>query len=218
MIKVMLVDDQRLFREGVEALIRETEDIKVIGVAANGESAIEILEHEIPDVVLMDIHMPGMDGIKTTVHMKVFYPSLKVVMLTSFADDELVIRGVNVGADGFLLKDLDPDNLTQSIRNAAGGQNVLSGEAARILVTHVRELTLDKEQILGKRLENRGFSLTKRELDVAHLIIRGDTNKAIARKLYLGEGTVKNYISAIYHKLNTRNRKETEYYLRHILK
>ncbi|MFD2762166.1 response regulator [Lentibacillus juripiscarius] len=215
---MMLVDDQRLFREGVEALIRETGDIQVVGVADSGESAIETLENESPDVVLMDIHMPGMDGIKTTVHIKEFYPSVKVVMLTSFADDELIIRGINVGADGFLLKDLDPDNLTRSIRNAASGQYVLSGKAARILVTHIRELTLDKEQILGKRLENRGMSLTKRELDIAHLMINGDTNKTIARKLYLGEGTVKNYISAIYHKINTRNRKETVQYLRCILR
>ncbi|TMN21597.1 response regulator transcription factor [Lentibacillus cibarius] len=217
LIKVMLVDDQRLFREGLEALIRGTNDIRVIGMADNGEDSIAMLENEIPDVVLMDIHMPGKDGIKTTVHIKELYPSISVVMLTSFADDELIIRGINVGADGFLLKDLNPDNLTRSIRDAANGQYVLSGEAARILVTYVRELTLDKEQILRKRLENRGISLTKRELTIANMLLSGDTNKTIAQELYLGEGTVKNYISSIYHKLNTKNRKGTVQYLRHIL-
>ncbi|MFB4167251.1 response regulator [Virgibacillus sp. JSM 102003] len=218
MIKVMLVEDQRLFREGVEALISNTDDIEVIGMAESGESAIELLQHEQPDVVLMDIHMAEMDGIKTTVYIKENHPSIKVVMLTSVAEEELVIRGINVGADGFLLKDLYPDNLTQSIRDAARGQSVLSGKVATILVNKIRELTLDKKQILGKRLENRGMNLTARELDIAYLFMDGCSNKKIAQKLFLGEGTIKNYISEVYSKLNIRNRHEAVDYLKNLLK
>lgn len=218
MIKIMLVEDQRLFREGVEALISNTDDIEVIGMAESGESAIELLQHEQPDVILMDIHMAEMDGIKTTVYIKENHPSVKVVMLTTIAEEELVIRGINVGADGFLLKDLYPDNLIQSIRDAARGQSVLSGKVATILVNKIRELTLDKKQILGKRLENRGINLTARELDIAYLFMGGHSNKIIAQKLFLGEGTIKNYISEVYSKLNIRNRHEAINYLKNLLK
>ncbi|WP_164667772.1 response regulator [Virgibacillus doumboii] len=218
MIKVMLVEDQRLFREGVEAIIKNTDDIQVTGTAQCGRSAIEMLKQQQPDVVLMDIHMPEMDGIKTTVHIKENHPGVKVVMLTSMADEELVIRGINVGADGFLLKDLYAERLIQSIRDAARGQPVLSGEVAQILVDKIRELTLDDKQILSKRLENRGINLTVRELDIIYLFMDGHSNKKIAQKLFLGEGTIKNYISEIYSKLNIHKRHKAIEYLKNLLK
>lgn len=122
----MLVEDQRLFREGVQAILDKTDDIQVIGIAENGEAAIrEIDKREVdktrPDVVLMDIHMPNMDGIRTTVYLKEHYPDIKVVILTSDADEDTVIRGISVGADGFLLKALYADSLIQVIRDAARG-------------------------------------------------------------------------------------------------
>ncbi|MEW9676278.1 response regulator transcription factor [Lentibacillus sp. L22] len=223
MIKVMLVEDQRLFREGVQAILDKTDDIQVIGIAENGEAAIrEIDKREVdktrPDVVLMDIHMPNMDGIRTTVYLKEHYPDIKVVILTSDADEDTVIRGISVGADGFLLKALYADSLIQVIRDAARGQTVLSGEVARILATRIRELTMNKKQILAKRLENRGLYFSTRELDIAYLIMEGHTNKHIAHQLYLGEGTVKNYISEIYHKINIRHRAKAVEFLRRIMK
>lgn len=218
MIKVMLVEDQRLVREGIKALIHAVDDIEVIGMAEDGKSVINILQHKVPDVVLMDINMPDMEGIKATVKIKENYPTVRVVMLTTVADEELVIRGINVGADGFLLKNLYADNLIKSIRDAARGQSVLSGEIAQILVDKIRELTMDEKQILGRRLENRGYRLTKRELDIAYLLMEGHSNKRIAQKLYLGEGTVKNYISEIYDKLQTTNRNQTMEYLIQLLK
>lgn len=217
-IKVMLVEDQRLFQEGVEAIIKTTNDMHVTGMALSGASAIDMLKQQQPDVVLMDIHMPELDGIKTTVYIKENYPDIKVVMLTSLVDEELVIRGINVGADGFLLKDLYAEKLIESLRYAAAGQTVLSGKVAQILVDKIRESTLDKQQILGKRLENRGFTLTKRELDIAFLFMDGHSNKIIAEKLFLGEGTIKNYISEIYAKLNIHKRQEARDYLKGLLK
>lgn len=196
MIKVMLVEDQRLFREGVQAILDKTDDIRVIGIAENGEAAIREIDKTRPDVVLMDIHMPNMDGIRTTVYLKEHYPDIKVVMLTSDADEDTVIRGISVGADGFLLKALYADSLIHAIREAVRGQPVLSGEVARILATRIRELTMNKKQILAKRLENRGLYFSARELDIAYLFMEGHTNKHIAQELYLGEGTVKNYIRA----------------------
>ncbi|TFJ93058.1 response regulator [Lentibacillus salicampi] len=218
MIKVMLVDDQQLFREGVESLINHTNDIEVISMADSGEQAITLLETEKPDVVLMDIHMPQMDGIKTTAYIKEAHPTMKVVMLTSTNDEELVIRAIKVGADGFLLKDLYPEKLTESIRDVMKGQNVLSGEVAGLLVNRIRELTLDKKQILGRRLDNQGIRLTNRELDIAYFILNGHSNQAIAKYLYLGQGTVKNYISEIYSKLDIHNRKQAVTYFNDLLK
>lgn len=216
-IKVMLVENQRLFRQGIKSIINNTKDIKVFNMAENGEMAIKLLEHEQPDVVLMDVHMPEMDGIKTTVHLKENYPSIKVIMLTSSVDEELIIRGINVGADGLLLKNLYQENLIQSIRDAHRGQTVLSGEVATILVNKICELTLDQKQILGKRLENRGINLTNRELDIAYLLMDGHSNTLIAQRLFLGEGTIKNYISEIYNKLNIRHRKDVINYLKRLL-
>ncbi|WP_077329069.1 response regulator transcription factor [Virgibacillus siamensis] len=218
MIKVMLVEDQRLFREGVNAIINTVDDIEVVGMVEDGRSALQMLNRTSPDVVLMDIHMPALDGINATVKIKEQYPNVKVVMLTTTSDEELVIRGINVGADGFLLKNLYADNLVESIRNAARGQAVLSGEIAQILVDKIRELTMDKKQILGRRLENYGYHLTNRELDIAYQLMNGHSNKSIAKKLYLGEGTVKNYISEIYDKLQTYNRNQTTTFLTDVMK
>src|SRR5699024_8335501 len=122
-------------------------------------------------------HMPNLDGIKTTVYLKGNYPSVKVVMLTSEADEDLVIRGISVGADGFLLKELYADTLIRTIREAARGQVVLSGEAARIHANKIRELTLNKKQILAKRLENRGIQFSRRELDIAYMLMGNYANK-----------------------------------------
>lgn len=217
LIKVMLVEDQRLFREGVEAIIHQTDDITVVGSADNGNAAIQQMSEIQPDIILMDIHMPNLDGIKTTVYIKEHYPEVKVVMLTTDADEELVIRGINVGADGFLLKGLYSDTLIHTIRDAYRGEVVLSGQVARILVDRIRYLSLDKKGILQKRLENRGFNFTRREMDIIYLFMDRLTNKQIAQRLFLGEGTVKNYISEIYNKLNIHNRGEAIAYFRSLV-
>src|SRR5699024_9581894 len=147
-----------------------------------------------PDVVLMDIHMPELDGIRATAYIKENHPDVKVVMLTTAKDEELVIRAIQVGADGFLLKDLYPEKLIQSIKDAVIGQHVLSGDVASLLVNRIRELTLDKKQALGKRLGNQGIRFTNRELDIAYLILNGNSNKNIGNHLLLRQRTDKKYI------------------------
>ncbi|CDO03685.1 Transcriptional regulatory protein LiaR [Oceanobacillus picturae] len=217
MIKVMLVEDQRLFSEGVEALISNTDDIQVVGVAANGEEAIKTFKQCLPDVVLMDIHMPHLDGIKATVRIKENHPDTKIILLTTYADEDLIITGINAGADGFLLKSLRAASLIRCIRDVYADEIVLSGAAARILAEKIRNQTYSKKQILDRKLQNRNYVLSKRELDIACLLMDHHTNKQIAEKLYLSEGTIKNYISELYHKFNIPNRKNLINYLNKVL-
>ncbi|MGJ9458098.1 response regulator [Oceanobacillus sp. CF4.6] len=206
MINIIVVDDQRLFRDGVEAIIERTDDIKVIGAAHNGEMAIQQMEQLRPDVVLMDIHMPDMDGIQTAYYLKENYPEVKVVFLTTKAEEELVISAISVGADGFLIKALHADRLIDTIRMAHGGEIVFSGDVARILARRIRKLTMSKKQIFALAMERIGYNFTKREIEIAYLLMGNYSNNQIANKLFLGEGTVKNYISEIYNKLEIHNR------------
>ncbi|WP_087974154.1 response regulator [Oceanobacillus rekensis] len=219
MINVLIVEDQRLFRDGVEAIIGRTDDISVVGTAENGEKAIEQMKllHPKVDVVLMDIHMPNMDGIATTRFLKENYPEVKVVLLTTTADDDMVISGIVLGADGFLIKTLYAERLIDAIRMAYEGEIVLSGDVARILGNRIRELTMDKKQIFTLRLDRMGFNFTRREIDIAYLLMEHNSNSQIANKLFLGEGTVKNYISEIYHKLDIHNRAKAITYFKQIM-
>lgn len=205
MIHVLIVENQRLLRDGMEAIIERTDDIKVIGAVDNGENAIKQMEHLNPDIVIMDIHLPQMDGIRTTKYMKEKYPQVGVILLTSKVDD-FIISGINAGADGFLVKAVYAERLLEAIRIAYRGETIFSGKVAQMLATRIRELTMNNKQIFTLRLERLGYTFTKREIDIAFLLKENYTNQQIAHKLFLGEGTVKNYISEIYNKLNIRNR------------
>ncbi|PAV31099.1 DNA-binding response regulator [Virgibacillus profundi] len=208
MISVLLVEDQQLFREGVHALIATVDDMDVVGMASNGEEATQLMKKSQADIVIMDIHMPNVDGIKATIHLKDNYPSVKVILLTTFAEEDLIITGLAAGADGFLLKSLDRARLIRSIRDVYDDQVVLSGEAAKILATMIVDIKYNKKDLLEKKLVNRNINLSNRELDIAYLMMNGSTNKLIAQKLFLSEGTIKNYISELYNKLNLRSRKD----------
>lgn len=214
MIKVLLVEDQRLFSEGIKALLATEADIKVVGMVSHGREAIEQIEELQPHIVLMDVHMPEVDGIKATIYMKQNYPDVKVILLTTYADVDLITDGLTVGAKGFLLKSLDAARLVRSIRDVYEDQIVISGEVARMLANKLREYKYDKKEILGRNLANEAIYLSKRELDVAFLLLDDSTNKYMAQRLYLSEGTVKNYISEIYNKIGIRNRKDIISYLR----
>ena len=205
MIHVLIVENQRLLRDGMEAIIERTDDIKVIGAVDNGEIAIKQMEHLNPDIVIMDIHLPQTDGIRTTKYMKEKYPEVGVILLTSKVDD-FIISGINAGADGFLVKAVYAERLLEAIRIAYRGETIFSGEVAQMLATRIRQLTMNNKQIFTLRLERLGYTFTKREIDIAFLLKENYTNQQITHKLFLGEGTVKNYISEIYNKLNIRNR------------
>ncbi|MEC2158588.1 response regulator transcription factor [Virgibacillus halodenitrificans] len=216
-IQVMIVEEQSLMREGIAAIIDHTDDMSVAAMADSGQTAIDYIRRQPPDVVLLDLHMEDLDGIKTASIIKKTWPSVQIIFLTSFAEEELILRGIDVGGAGFLLREIHAQTLVRSIRQVHDGDVVYSGQAARILINKIRELTLSEKEILGKRLENRGIHLTKRELDITFLFMKRMTNKQIAQKLYLGEGTVKNYISEIYNKLGNRNRKHNINFLKEVL-
>lgn len=217
MIKVLLVEDQRLFTEGVRALIERVDDMVVVGTATDGKEAVKFMNQSQADVILMDIHMPRVDGIIATTHLKDNYPDVKIILLTSFADEDLVVAGFVWGADGFLLKSLDATRLIQSIRNAYDDQVVISGEAASILAKKIQGFKYNKKQLLERELGKRNIRLTVRELDIAYLIMKETTNRHIAQQLFLSEGTIKNYISEIYNKIDIHNRRDVITYLRGLL-
>lgn len=214
MIHVLLVDGQQLFTEAIVSLLAGEDDIEVIGRVSNGREAMQFLEGNEPDVILIDIHMPKVDGIRVTIHIKDNYPHIKVIILTSFEDKDLIVTGMVAGADGFLLKNMTAKSLIQSVRNAYDDQIVISGEAAKILAEKITEIKYDKGDILGRKLANREVGLTDREVDVAALLMDSFTNREIAKKLYLSEGTIKNYISSLYDKLDLRDRNQVIIYLR----
>lgn len=217
MIRVLLVEDQQLVIDGVKALLAREDDVDVVGLACNGEDAIRQLDAKRPDIVLMDIHMPQVDGINATAYIKNRYANIKVILLTACLEEERVISGLNAGADGFLLKNLDAKRLIRSIRDAYTGQVVLSGEVAKMLARIMRNIKYDKKDILAQKLTGRNIHLSKRELDIAYLLMKEVSNKHMADQLFLSEGTIKNYVSTIYGKLGLDTRKEAVVFLQSLL-
>lgn len=214
MINVLLVDEQQLFSEAIKSLITAEDDLNVIGIATTGTEAIQQVIKKQPDVILLDLNLPAATSINAALYVKEHYPHTKVVFLTSAAREELIVKAMATGADGFLFKDLEANNLVQAIRDAYNNQVVLSGEVARVLAEKIAEIKYSKHEILKRQLASRDIRLTDRELDIAIMVMDNMKNKEIAKKLHLSEGTIKNYISELYDKLNLRNRKHVIAFLR----
>lgn len=195
-LRVLLVDDQQLLRRGLAMLLGTAEGIEVVAQAAGGQEALALLGAKVPDVVLTDARMPGMDGVELTEQCRERWPALPVLMLTTF-DDEAIVRGaLAAGAAGFLLKDTSTDALADAIRAVAAGGMVIDPRVARIAMS--RESPADKTDPLAV--------LTRTERLVAQLVADGRTNGEIAAELVLAEGTVKNHVSALLRKLGQRDR------------
>jgi NarL family two-component system response regulator LiaR len=195
-IRVLIVDDHLLMRDGLELLVSTFEDVIVVGTAEDGEQAVALCAQTQPDVVLMDIVMPVMDGPAATAQIRTRYPQIQVIALTSFVEEELIQRSIQAGAIGFLLKNASADQLSQAIRAAAGGQPTLDPAATQVLL---RGATASAAP---------GRDLTERERQVLALLVEGKTNKAIAEELILSPGTVRVYVSNILAKLGVGNRTE----------
>jgi DNA-binding NarL/FixJ family response regulator len=201
-MKVLVVDDQRLVREGIASLLGIQPGIDVVGMAANGKEAIEQVMALRPDVVLMDVRMPEMDGVEAVAVLRRRAPDCRVVMLTTFDDEEYVVQALRAGAAGYLLKDLPVAKLAEAVRLAHEGVTQLDHAAAQ----HVASA-------LSSRAD-RADALTTRETDVLRLIAAGATNREIATRLFLSEGTVKNHISRILGRLGLRDRTQAAIYAR----
>ncbi len=200
-VRVLVVDDQELIREGIASLLAIQDGIEVVGTARDGREAIDRALELAADVVLMDVRMPVMDGVRAVGELRQRAPDCRVVMLTTFDDEEYVVNALRAGAAGYLLKDLPSRDLAAAVRLAHAGVTQLDPAAASRLTaaTPVKPATV---------------ALTGRELDVLRLVAGGMTNREIARRLYLSEGTVKNHLSRILERLGMRDRTQAAIYAR----
>jgi DNA-binding NarL/FixJ family response regulator len=200
-VRILIVDDQKLFAESLKkVLLAEDASVTSVSLALNGEEALQKLREDLPDVVLMDIHMPVMDGIEATrlIHRK--YPSVKILMLTTFGYDEYVKAAIDKGAVGYLLKDISSTELLASIRAAQSGVRIISPQVLEGIAGTPRR-TVERQAAPPWLRE-----LTGRERDILSLVVRGFSNEEIAEKIFLSLQTVKNYLSSIYAKMGVENR------------
>jgi DNA-binding NarL/FixJ family response regulator len=194
MIRVLIVDDHHVVRAGLEQLIGAADDLEVVGVARNGADGAEMAISERPDVALMDLSMPGVDGIEATRRIRSHAPEVRVVVLTSFSDRERILDAIDAGAVGYLLKDAEPEDLVRGIRAAATGGSPLDPKAASTILTRSSE-----------RVGGPAF-LTDREREVLQLVAAGLPNKHIAARLQISEKTVKSHLTSIFQRIDVTDR------------
>lgn len=214
MITVLLVDDQTLIRQGIRLLLEIEPDIRVVGQAGNGREAIQLVETVHPDVVLMDVRMPEMDGVAATRELTARFPEIGVIILTTFEDDETVFEGLKAGARGYLLKDISSEEMSEAVRKvAAGGALIQPSITRKVLAEFTRLASAPDHAAPSKppaplRAGVAGLAepLTDRELEVLQAIAGGLSNREIAERLVITEGTVKNHVSNLITKLEVRDR------------
>ena len=204
MIKVLIVDDQELFRESLKVVLGSANEIEIIGSASGVSEALTILCAEKADVVLMDIRMPGKDGVEGTKIIKDLYPEIKVIVLTTFDDDEYVFGALKYGASGYLLKGSSISELSDAIQIAYSGGAMINPDIASKMIRQFSAMAANAEKIEARRKLLDGFS--KSEQSIVNAVGRGLSNKEIAAELFLSEGTVRNYISNILMKAGLRDR------------
>lgn len=200
-IRLLLVDDQALFREGLRTLLSVYEDLDVLGEADNGQEAVDLALKLRPDVVLMDLRMPVLDGVAATRLLLREMPGVKVIVLTTFDDDEHVFDGLRAGAVGYLLKDVPSARLVEAIRAAVQGQSFLQPSVAAKVVAEFNRLSVQPPPV-----QPLVEPLSEREIEILSLIASGASNKEIAGMLFITEGTVKNHVTNILGKLDVRDR------------
>ena len=200
-IRVLIADDQAILADGIKSVLSSCEEIEVVGIAQDGFQALRLLEETSPDVVLMDIRMPNMNGVIATQEIKRRHAEVKVVILTTFDDSDYILNAINNGASGYLLKDTSAAALIDAIKNAYAGDTILPAKIAKRIADAARMVSNDREIKL-----RRAFGFSERETEIALMICEGFTNKQVATALKLTDGTARNYISAIYEKLGCSGR------------
>ncbi|MDU4694482.1 MULTISPECIES: response regulator transcription factor [Paenibacillus] len=198
-IKVLLADDQELILESLNIVLSMEEDLEIVGLAKNGQEAFECCEQSQPDVVLMDINMPVLDGVAATARIKERFPAIQIIMLTSYREVEYVLAALSHGAEGYLLKAIHPKDLAAGIRVVHAGGTLITQEMASKMIHNMST---------NPAAKSNEYGLSPREMTVLHKLASGLRNQDIAEALSLSEGTVKNYISSIYSKLNVKGRRE----------
>lgn len=200
--RILIVDDQRLMREGLRTLLELEPDFDVAGEAGEGAAALEAYEALAPDIVLMDIRMPGMDGVEATRRLRARHPGARVIILTTFDDEAYVFEGLRAGAQGYLLKDLSGDELATAIRTVMAGGALIEPSVARKVFAEFARLAPAARPLDAGLAE----PLTEREREVLRGVAEGLSNREIGQKLFLTEGTVKNYVTSVLQKIGARDR------------
>lgn len=228
MIDVLIVDDQAIIREGLSLIMSLYEDINICGECIDGQEAVEFVTKNKVDVVLIDIRMPNMNGVEATKIIKEKYQEVRVLVLTTFKEDECVFQALKNGADGYMLKDSKSEDIVDAIRTVYKGQTLLQPEIASIVVKafssmydenseNKKESQQRKENVNREiRIEGDYGTLTERETEIAYLVAKGYSNKEIAQKLFISEGTVKNHLSKALSKIGVRDRTQLTVYLNNI--
>ncbi|WMJ86012.1 response regulator [Anaerocolumna sp. MB42-C2] len=209
-IKIVIADDQALVRDGLKAVLNLEEDIEVIGTADNGREAYELSRRLEPDILLLDVRMPEMDGVECMRNMKRINSATKVIMLTTFNDEEYILNAIAAGAKGYLLKDMEVTELVEAIHDAAGEKLVMPSKVVTKLAESLSKVVEEK----NKHLSSEKFGFSDREKEIAKMVAQGFNNKQIAAVLYISEGTVRNYISSIYNKIGISERTQAVLVLR----
>jgi DNA-binding NarL/FixJ family response regulator len=204
-IGVALADDHVLFRQALRHLLEAEDDIRVVGEAGDGRSIQTLVEQQVPDVILMDINMPGIDGVTATRELKAQLPGIRIIILTMFSEDGHVIRAVRAGADAYLLKNSESSRVIDAIRAVCRGESVIEPQLATKLLSEFRRVSdfRDEDSIAG---------LTSREIDLLRLVATGLSNKEIATQLNLAESTIKNRLSLLFEKLDVKDRTQAAIY------
>ena len=200
LIRVMITDDHAIVREGLSMILETADNIEIVGEAADGAECLRLVPEQAPDVILMDLQMPGMDGLTTINHLRRDHPQIGIVTLTTFNEDEMMLQGLQAGARGYLLKDTDRETLLDTIQAAAKGETLLRPE---ILSRALGVIPSSSKSISTGTSEN---PLTERETEVLHAAAQGDRNKEIAYKLNISERTVKAHLTSIYNKFGVDSR------------
>ncbi|WP_010247435.1 response regulator [Acetivibrio cellulolyticus] len=205
-IRVLIADDHTMVRQGLKQILELEKDMAVIAQAPNGEEAIRLAKECSPDVILMDINMPGMNGLQAIKEMKADNIPSRIIVLTIHEDREYLFKTLQMGAEGYVLKDADPVVLVEAIRSVNRGQSYIQANMTRELVREFNKITLHDKS------KSEESNLTAREVEVLELIAEGMINKEIAKRLYISEKTVKNHVSNIFRKLNVSDRTQAAIY------
>ena len=213
MIKVIVIEGQQLMREGIRALLSNADDIEVIYLAGSKEEIDTLFTKECVDIVLLDVDIENVNPIELMRTLKKQYPNLKVIMMTNELNEKHIFDGISAGADAFVQKNLDIQNFIRMIHDVHKGQQLFSGDVARLVASRIRSFSYSEEDFLEYKLRTKDIYLSKRERDVAYLMMKSYNNQQIADKLKLTEGTVKNYISTIYAKLDMNKRRDVQDFL-----
>ncbi|MEK4760818.1 response regulator transcription factor [Viridibacillus sp. FSL E2-0187] len=206
MIKAAIVEDQEILRKSLKIVIESISDIEIIGTAENGEKAIALCERGNIDILLMDIQMPVMDGVKATEEIKKRWPNIKIIILTTFQDVTHVLNALNAGAEGYILKAVDPEFLVQGIKMVYHGGSLIPQQLAKEVFGQIQSTKNEHSKQLDHNSMKNPYELNNQELKVLKCLTQRLSNKDISEKMFLSVGTVKNYVSNIYSKLNVKNR------------